>query len=104
MAIKLKLGKNGKSSTGRGGHALLRGVLIVVLACMLVGAIVFGTMYFKYERIVDERLASGPIFASVSQVYAAPREVRVGQHLSVSFIAQDLRRAGYNANPQLCTF
>ena len=104
MAIKLKLGKNGKSSTGRGGHALLRGVLIVVLACMLVGAIVFGTMYFKYERIVDERLASGPIFASVSQVYAAPREVRVGQHLSVSFIAQDLRRAGYNANPQLGTF
>ena len=46
----------------------------------------------------------GPIFASVSQIYAAPREVRVGQRLTTAFIAQDLRRAGYNANPQLGTF
>ncbi|HEY4381098.1 MAG TPA: transglycosylase domain-containing protein [Acidobacteriaceae bacterium] len=104
MAIKLKLGKNGKSSNRGVGHSLLRGVLIVALACLLLVAVVFGYMYFKYEKIVDERLASGPIFASVSQVYAAPREVRVGQHLSITFIAQDLRRAGYNANPQLGTF
>ena len=65
---------------------------------------VFGYMYFKYQKIVDDRLAAGPIFANVAQIYAAPREVRLGQHLTVSFIAQDLRRAGYNANPQLGTF
>ena len=65
---------------------------------------VFGYMYFKYQKIVDDRLAAGPIFANVEQIYAAPREVRVGQHLTVAFIAQDLRRAGYNTNPQLGTF
>ena len=65
---------------------------------------IFGYMYFKYQKIVDDRLAAGPIFANVAQIYAAPREVRLGQHLTVSFIAQDLRRAGYNSNPQLGTF
>ena len=104
MAIKLKLANN-RTSLKRGfSNRLMRGVVIVILACLVVGTMIFGYMYFKYERIVDERLASGPIFASVSQIYAAPREVRVGQHLTVSFIAQDLRRAGYNANPQLGTF
>jgi penicillin-binding protein 1B len=103
MAIKVKLGSNGNPPS-RTKHRLLRGVLIAALACLVVGAIVFGYMYFKYQKIVDDRLASGPIFANVEQIYAAPREVRVGQRLTVSFIAQDLRRAGYNTNPQLGTF
>ena len=106
MAIKLKLGGNGNTHGRRPGlrHRLLRGLLIGGLACMLLGACVLGICYFKYQSIVDERLASGPIFANVAQIYAAPREVRMGQHLTVSFIAQELRRAGYNSNPQLGTF
>jgi penicillin-binding protein 1B len=83
---------------------VLRGAVIGGLACLLVGACVFGVFYLKYQKMVDERLAAGPIFANVSQIYAAPREVRVGQRLTVNFIAQDLRRAGYNANPELGTF
>jgi penicillin-binding protein 1B len=102
MAIKVKLGNNGNSPNRR--HRFLRAVLIAALACVAVGGIVFGYMYVKYQKIVDDRLASGPIFANVEQIYAAPREVRVGQHLTVSFIAQDLRGAGYNTNPQLGTF
>jgi len=97
MALKVKLGSSGK-------HPILRGLIIAALVFAAICAIVFGIFYIKYEKIVDERLASGPIFANVSQIYAAPREVRVGQHLTVEFIAQDLRRAGYNANPQLGTF
>jgi penicillin-binding protein 1B len=65
---------------------------------------VVGVFYFKYQSVVDERLASGPIFANVAQIYAAPREVRVGQHLTVSSIAQELRTAGYNSNPQLGSY
>src|SRR3984885_13794619 len=106
MAVKLKLG-NSRSVSARlpgAGHRLLRGFIILVLGCMVLGAMIFGYMYFKYQKIVDDRLASGPIFANVAQIYAAPREVRLGQHLTVSFIAQDLRRAGYNSNPQLGTF
>src|ERR1035438_9877862 len=103
MALKVKLGNNGNFPNRR-NHRFLRGVLIAALACFVVGSIVFGYMYFKYQKIVDERLASGPIFANVEQIYASPREVRLGQHLTVSFIAQDLRGAGYNSNPQLGTF
>jgi penicillin-binding protein 1B len=106
MAIKLKLGNKGNSAASRPGlkHRVLRWLLIGGLACLLLGACVLGIFYFKYQSIVDERLASGPIFANVAQIYAAPREVRVGQRLTVSFIAQELRRAGYNSNPQLGAF
>src|ERR1017187_1597526 len=106
MAVKVKLA-NRISPFARplgGRHRILRGAVIVVLGFLVMGAAVFGYMYFKYQKIVDDRLAAGPIFANVEQVYAAPREVRVGQHLTVSFIAQDIRRAGYNTNPQLGTF
>jgi penicillin-binding protein 1B len=104
MAIKLKLGHNGGSPNRGGGRRFLRGLILVILFCVVIGAIAFGYDYFKYEKIVDDRLAAGPIFANVSQIYAAPREVRIGQHLTAGFIAQDLLRAGYNANPQLGTF
>jgi penicillin-binding protein 1B len=106
MAIKVKLGNPGTRANRRnaGRHGFLRGLLVVLLGCLVVGGAIFGYMYFKYQKIVDDRLAAGPIFANVEQVYAAPREVRVGQRLTAGFIAQDLLRAGYNANPQLGTF
>ncbi len=104
MAIKLKLGKNGAPPKRSRSHPILRALILFVLVCFLIGAAVFGAFYLKYQHIVDDRLAAGPIFSNVSQVYAAPREVRVGQHLTVNFIAQDLRTAGYNDNPQLGTY
>jgi len=68
---------------------------------MVLGVCVLSICYFKYQSIVDDRLASGPSLPNVAQIYAAPREVRVGQRLTVLFIAQELRTAGYNTNPQL---
>jgi penicillin-binding protein 1B len=106
MAIKLKFG-NQTSHSGRGSnfkHRFLRGLLIATLACLFVGVCVFGVLYFRYKSLVDDRIAAGPLFANSSQVYAAPREVRVGQHLTASFIAQELSSAGYNTNPQLGTY
>ncbi len=103
MAIKVKLGNNGNSPKHT-RRPFLRFLLISAFALFSIFAMVFGYMYFKYQKIVDDRLAAGPIFANVEQIYAAPREVRVGQHLTISFIAQDLRQAGYNTNPQLGTF
>lgn len=63
-------------------------------------------MYFyqHYKAVVDDRLAAGPLFAPVAQIYAAPREVRTGQQLSADEIAADLRRAGYAANSELGTY
>jgi penicillin-binding protein 1B len=105
LPVKLKYGNNTRKSADPDmRHRILRGVLVFVLACLAIFSVVFGFAYFHYQHVVDDRLASGPIFASVSQIYAAPREVRNGQKLSASVIAADLRQAGYNANPQLGTF
>jgi penicillin-binding protein 1B len=107
MPVKLKYG-NGTSTTAKFSgllHSrLLRIALVGLLGILVVCLCVFGYFYHHYQQVVDDRLASGPIFASVSQIYAAPREVRNGQKLSPGLIAADLRRAGYNANPQLGTF
>jgi penicillin-binding protein 1B len=100
MPVKVKLGSNGGGFFG----GLLRFFIVVFLFCVLLGGAVFGYYYFKYQDVVDQRLAAGPLFASVAQIYAAPKEVRIGQKLSVASIAADLRSAGYNENPQMGTF
>ena len=106
MPVKLKYGNNARVTNQPQDLRLrlLRVVLLVFLGCLVVGCAVFGYFYYHYQQMVDDRLAAGPIFASVSQIYAAPKEVRDGQKLSTASIASDLRRAGYNANPQLGTF
>jgi penicillin-binding protein 1B len=106
LPVKLKYGSNARTAAGRSDFRfrLLRGVLLVVLGALIVGSVIFGYFYYHFQQVVDDRLAAGPIFASVSQIYAAPREVRDGQKLSAASIATDLRRAGYNSNTQLGTF
>ena len=82
----------------------MRIALVTLLGLLVLGSAVFGYFYFHYQRVVDDRLAAGPLFASVSQIYAAPKEVRDGQKLTAASIAADLRQAGYNSNSQLGTF
>lgn len=109
MPVKLKYGSNkasGDSLVDRLhlNNRVVRGLAVVVLGCVVVALSVIGYFYFKYEHVVDERLSGGPIFANVSQIYAAPREIRTGQKLTTATIAADLRRAGYNYNTQLGTY
>jgi penicillin-binding protein 1B len=105
LPLKLKYGSN-RPRTARGvfSSSLVRGLLIAMLACLAIGAVIFGIAYFHYQHVVDDRLAAGPLFASESQIYAAPREVRPGQKFTAAAIADDLRRANYNNNPQLGTY
>jgi penicillin-binding protein 1B len=95
MALKIKIpGMDGKHPWAL---VLLRASL-AVFAVVLVVFLGFSTwIYFKYQHIVDERLKS-PIFASTAKIYAAPREVRPGQKLSIGLIAEELRAAGYSAD------
>jgi penicillin-binding protein 1B len=107
MPVKLKYGNKARTSIGSSGilqSRVFRFAVLGLLGVMVVGSIVFGFFYYHYQRVVDDRLASGPIFASVSQIYAAPREVRAGQKLTAASIAADLRQAGYNGNQKLGTF
>lgn len=111
MPVKLKYGSNRSGRNGKTfvdrlhlDNKLVRFALIGIAGCVLAGFVIFGYFYFRASQIVEERLAKGPLVASVSRIYAAPREVRNGQKLSTAEIAADLRRAGYNSNPQLGTF
>jgi penicillin-binding protein 1B len=100
MPVKVKLGGNTHSILWN----LVRICLLLLVVIAGIGAAIFGYYYHQYRGLVDERLAKGPLFAAVAQVYAAPQEVRSGQQLSAASIAAALRRAGYNGNTELGSY
>ena len=93
MALKIRL------RMPRGPHPVaklvLRIALVTIAVCALVVIAVTGFYYFDYQGIVDARLKE-PLFANTAKIYAAPREVRPGQKLSVHLIADELRQGGYS--------
>jgi len=93
LALKVKLAPISTS-----GKVLNRTVLTTAAVgagiVLLFFVAVFSFYYVKYKHIVDERLEK-PLFTNTAKIYAAPREVRPGQKLTASFIAQELREAGY---------
>jgi penicillin-binding protein 1B len=94
--MRLKIRIPGLSGKHPWASLLVRAALVIVAAVALVLLITGGWYYFKYQGVVDERLKQ-PIFANTAKIYAAPREVRPGQKLSVRLIANELREAGYSA-------
>jgi penicillin-binding protein 1B len=93
MALKVRIPR----STGDHPWSalLLRVVLLGMVAAGIAFFALFGYYYIKYQHIVDDRLKE-PLFADTAKIYAAPREVRPGQKLSVKLIASELREAGYS--------
>src|SRR5260370_20499485 len=107
MPVKLKYGTKTSIAARSKGVLHSRLFRIAVIACLgvlVIGSLVFGYFYYHYQRVVDDRLASGPIFASVSQIYAASPQVPDGQKPSSNAIATELRQARDNSNPKLATF
>ncbi len=102
MPVKVKLGPS-KAKAGF-VSSVLRLLMVLVLFAVVAGTCVFFYFYREYQEVVDQRLAAGPMFASVAQIYAAPQEIRVGQQRTIASIAADLRSAGYNTNSELGTF
>ena len=100
MALRIRFAKPAAGHHLR--SRILRYLLVAFGCVVLVGVCVFTYFYIKYAGIVDERLKQ-PIFANTAQIYAAPREVRPGQKLSVQLIANELREAGYTGDgaPQM---
>jgi penicillin-binding protein 1B len=66
-----------------------------VVALTFVG--ITGYYYIKYQHVVDDRMKR-PIFADTAKIYAASRELRPGQKLTVKLIANELTQAGYSAD------
>ena len=96
MPVRVKYGKSRHSFLWRA----FRLVLVLVLLLAVAGGITFAVEYHQYAGLVDERLTQGPLFASTAQIFAAPQEVRPGQHLGAEAIAAILRRGGYGDDGQ----
>jgi penicillin-binding protein 1B len=94
MALKIRIPRTTEEHPW--ASSLLRMGLSVLAVAALLFFVVFSFFYFKYRRVVDERLKE-PMFASTAKIYAAPREVRPRQKLTVHLIANELRAAGYSA-------
>lgn len=72
------------------GKVLVSGsVLFVTL-----GLIAFAYSYLHLARLTDQKLAEGPI-GRTAMLFAAPRQVTVGDEVQLSEIAAELKRAGY---------
>jgi penicillin-binding protein 1B len=97
LAVKLKLPPNLSIAEKPLWETVLIIVSIVCTFTLLILGITFSYYSNKYKQVVDERL-SRPLFNQTPRIYAAPREVRVGQKLTASDVAQQLRIAGYSSS------
>ena len=82
-------------------HPVRNIILLVLGGSLVLGAVVcesiFGYYYFKYRHVVDERLQK-PIFEQTAKIYAAPKELRIGQKQTPRAVALELRNAGYSGD------
>jgi penicillin-binding protein 1B len=69
----------------------------IVLLGLVVGESIFGYYYYHYRHIVDEQLQK-PLFQQTAKIYAAPKELRIGQKLTPRTVAAELRDAGYSGD------
>jgi penicillin-binding protein 1B len=75
------------------------GVGLCCVVGLILGGMVFSFYWTKYGHIVDDRLKH-PLFTQTASIYAAPEEIRPGQKIAPSDIAQDLQQAGYSVDGQ----
>lgn len=79
-------------------HTVAKILLILLVLGFTSGLAVFTFYYVKYSRLIEAKLAAGPI-AKTSLLFAAPRTVDVGDIADPQEIAVDLRRSGYTESP-----
>ena len=99
MALKVRIPNSASEfRTKRGlGGLLLKAALVFVGVVTIIFCLIAGYYYYRYQGIVDARLQQ-PLFATTAKIYAAPREIRPGQKMTLTAIATELRSAGYTAD------
>ena len=71
-------------------------IFVVAFLCLGLAIVsVFGYLYFKYERVVDRRMAGG-IFSDAAKIYARPPVISVGEKMEAS------RDCGPVASRRIC--
>ena len=88
LATLRRVGRFAKTPFGKVTAALM---LIIVIAC----AAAFSHFYWKYEKVIDAKLARGP-FNRTSKILAAPQAIYVGDEITPEEVLSLLRKAGYS--------
>src|SRR5581483_3436624 len=71
-------------------------ILVIGLALLTIAGLgTFTYFYSRYSRLIDQKLRAGP-FVQTAKLYAAPQSVSVGDAITPTQIAAELRRSGYN--------
>ncbi len=76
-------------------HPIGKFFVVLFAILLLAGVGTFSYFYIKYSKLIDEKLAAGP-FPNTSMLFAAPRQVAVGDETSQEEIIASLRRSGYS--------
>ncbi len=72
------------------------GLLLLALACFVVGAGVVGYYYISFGDLIQQRL-TGQIYRNTSSVYSAPGHIYVGESLREKELTDYLLADGYQA-------
>jgi penicillin-binding protein 1B len=73
------------------GKITLASVALITVA----GIGIFTYFYSSYSKLIDQKLRQGP-FANTSKVFAAPRTLNIGEVMTATDVATELRHNGYN--------
>ncbi len=76
-------------------HPVGKTFLAIFVIALTVGVALFTYYYDKYAKLIDAKLSAGP-FVNTSMLFAAPRNVMLGDQATPEEIAADLRRASYS--------
>jgi penicillin-binding protein 1B len=105
--------KKGKYSAGRGSRIvrysepepgffrrwtrrILRPPVIIALVFFSTATLgILGYYWWVFSNRIDNLLLNGEVFTRSAGIYAAPRELRVGENLSVEELVAYLKRASY---------
>ncbi|MEP7274303.1 MAG: transglycosylase domain-containing protein, partial [Acidobacteriota bacterium] len=82
---------------------VLLGIGAALLVVVLIAIAQLITMYSHYAGIVEARLSDRSLFYP-SGIYAAPRRISVGEHITSEGLVERLLRAGYREAEQLDDF
>src|SRR6476646_9035734 len=91
-AVKVRVPRDARLARfimGPFGKVALVSLVLIVSA----GIISFVYFYVKYSRLIDQKLNAGP-FGNTSKIFAAPKVVGVGDPISASDLALELRLSG----------
>jgi len=75
-------------------HPVGKVFLVSFVAVFTLGLLAFTFYYFKFSRMIDDKLAGGP-FPTTSMLFSAPKAVMVGDEMTPDEILNQLRRSGY---------